>query len=138
MKKFKDWKNILIILFSIIIISLTLYIVFSPSSYKKANKVLEQNYKELEKAKKINDDEIKLLKIKQKNSEDTILILYKNMLKIDSLLNVSENKIKELKTQAFYYERSYVKLNKEYKTLLDGTIVKNGDTLINSLQKRFK
>jgi len=138
MEKFKDWKNILIILFSIIIISLTLYIVFSPSSYKKANKVLEQNYKELEKAKKINDDEIKLLKIKQKNSEDTILILYKDMLKIDSLLNVSENTIKELKTQAFYYERSYVKLNKEYKTLLDGTIVKNGDTLINSLQKRFK
>jgi len=131
-------KNILIILFSIIIISLTLYIVFSPSSYKKANKVLEQNYKELEKANKINDDEIKLLKIKQKNSEDTILILYKDMLKIDSLLNVSENTIKELKTQAFYYERSYVKLNKEYKTLLDGTIVKNGDTLINSLQKRFK
>ena len=138
MEKFKDWKNILIILFSIIIISLTLYIVFSPSSYKKANKVLEQNYKELEKAKKINDDEIKLLKIKQKNSEDTILILYKDMLKIDSLLNVSENTIKELKTQAFYYERSYVKLNKEYKTLLDGTTVKNGDTLINSLQKRFK
>lgn len=138
MEKFKDWKNILIILFSIIIISLTLYIVFSPSSYKKANKVLEQNYKELEKAKKINDDEIKLLKIKQKNSEDTILILYKDMLKIDSLLNVSEEIIKDLKTQAFYYERSYVKLNKEYKTLLDGTIVKNGDTLINSLQKRFK
>lgn len=135
---FSDKKNIAIILLSFLIISLFLYIITSPSSYKRANKVLEEQYRALDASRKITEDELLLWKSKYKDLDKKDADLKKRIRETDSLLLIKEYQVYDLNRKVTLYKERYDALNVEYWNKKNLIPTKTGDTLINSLKKRFK
>jgi len=134
---FKDKKNIVIMVLSLFFLSAIGYIIFAPSSFQRANKVLEKQYKDLQKEIDSKNKQIDLLKVEEKKSNETIETLTKNTLKTDSLIRIKDYKITVLEHDLVVYKSRYDFLNKEYDRVKGGlTVKKSGDGLINSLSKR--
>jgi len=134
---FTDTKNIIILVISILLLSSLLYIVFSPSSYQRANKILEQQYKDLEKDKKQIQKNLLLLQDKYSDLEKKDSLLQLKIKKTDSLISSQEYKIYILDRDYKLYKSRYDQLNKEYWSKKTLTTNKTGDELTNSLKKRF-
>lgn len=134
---FADTKNIIILFISILLLSSLLYIVFSPSSYQRANKVLEQQYKDLEKDKKQIQKNLLLLQDKYSDLEKKDSLLQLKIKKTDLLISSQEYKIYILDRDYKLYKSRYDQLNKEYWSKKTLTTNKTGDELTNSLKKRF-
>lgn len=132
-----DKKNIAIVILCLLVISMFIYNLASPSSYKKANIELQKNYDKLEKDKKLVDSELKTWKSKYKVLDEQDLKLQKHIKKSDSLLLVKEYEIYNLNRNYLYYKNKYDILNAEYWKKKNLVPNKTGDTLINSLKKRF-
>jgi peptidoglycan hydrolase CwlO-like protein len=135
---FSDKKNIAIIVLSFLIVSLFVYIVASPSSYKKANKVLEQQYKALDASRKKTESELSLWKSKYKVLDKQDADMKKKIRETDSLLLIKEYQVYDLSRKVTLYKGRYDALNTEYWSKKNLIPTKTGDTLINSLKKRFK
>jgi len=135
---FKDKKNIAILVLSIFFLSAIGYIVFSPSSFQRANKVLEKQYKDLQKQIDTKNKHIDSLETGEKKSNKTIETLTKNTLKTDSLIRVKDYQLGLLKHDVDIYKSRYDALNKEYWDRVNGglKVKKSGDALINSLNKK--
>lgn len=135
---FKDKKNIVIMLLSLFFLSSIGYIVFSPSSFQRANKVLQKQYNELQKDIDSKKKQIDSLKTKEEKYNKSIETLTNNTLKTDSLIKVKDNQIGLLKKDIVVYKLRYDYLNKEYMDRVNGGLKtkKSGGELINSLNKR--
>lgn len=134
---FSDKKNIAIIVLSFLIVSLFVYIVASPSSYKRANKVLEQQYKALDASRKITEAELSLWKSKYKALDKQDADMKKKIRETDSLLLLKEYQVYDLNRKVSFYKGRYDALNVEYWNKKNLIPTKTGDTLINSLKKKI-
>jgi peptidoglycan hydrolase CwlO-like protein len=135
---FKDKKNIVIMVLSLFFLSAVGYIIFSPSSFQRANKVLQKQYNDLQKDIDSKNKQIDSLKTKEEKYNKSIEKLTKNTLKTDSLIRVKDSQIGVLKNDLVVYKTRYDFLNKEYMDRVKGglTVKKSGGELINSLNKR--
>ena len=134
---FKDKKNIAIMVLSLFFLSAVGYIIFSPSSFQRANKVLEKQYKDLQKEIVLKNKRIDSLEIEEKKSNKTIETLTKKTSKTDSLIRDKDYKIGLLKRDVTLYKSRYDDLNKEYWDKMNSElkVKKSGGELINSLSK---
>lgn len=135
---FKDKKNIVIMVLSLFFLSAIGYIIFAPSSFQRANKVLEKQYKDLQKQIDYKNNHIDSLEIAEKKFNKTIETLTKKTLETDSLIKDKDYKIGLLQRDVTLYKVRYDALNKEYWDRVNGglKVKKSGGDLINSLSKR--